>query len=51
MRKGIATVSVSGTLEEKLPAIAAAKFDGIEVLDQNVVSSTLRPSEVAPAVR
>ncbi len=33
MHKGIATVSVSGALDEKLAAIAAAKFDGIEIFD------------------
>lgn len=47
MHKGIATVSVSGALDEKLVAIAAAKFDGIEVFDLDLVSSPLRPTEVA----
>ncbi|HET7398654.1 MAG TPA: TIM barrel protein [Intrasporangium sp.] len=47
MHKAIATVSVSGALEEKLTAIAAAKFDGIEVFDSDLVASPLRPVEVA----
>jgi 4-hydroxyphenylpyruvate dioxygenase len=47
MRKGIATVSVSGTLDEKLAAIAAAKFDGIELFDNDLIASPLRPADVA----
>ncbi|HKG49400.1 MAG TPA: TIM barrel protein [Actinomycetales bacterium] len=47
MRKGIATVSISGTLPEKLEAISAAKFDGIEVFDNDLVASTLSPGELA----
>ena len=47
MRKGIATVSISGTLPEKLEAISAAKFDGIEVFDNDVISSTLSPWDIA----
>lgn len=47
MHKGIATISLSGSLEEKIVAISAAKFDGIEVFDGDLVASPLRPSEVA----
>ncbi len=47
MHKGIATVSVSGALPEKLAAIAAARFDGIEMFDVDLVASSLRPAEVA----
>jgi 4-hydroxyphenylpyruvate dioxygenase len=47
MRTGIATVSLSGVLGDKLPAIAAAGFDGIEVFDNDLVSSPLSPREVA----
>lgn len=47
MRKGIATVSISGVLAEKLPAIAAAGFDGIEIFDNDLVASPLSPAEVA----
>lgn len=47
MHKGIATVSVSGTLEHKLQAIAAAKFDGIELFDNDLICSPLRSSDVA----
>ncbi len=47
MRTGIATVSLSGVLADKLPAIAAAGFDGIEVFDNDLVASPLSPQEVA----
>jgi len=38
---------VSGALEEKLAAIAAAKFDGIEIFDNDLVASPQKPLEVA----
>src|SRR5436190_6856538 len=37
MRKCIATVSLSGTLSEKLDAIAAARFDAIEVFENDLI--------------
>jgi 4-hydroxyphenylpyruvate dioxygenase len=47
MRKGIATVSLSGVLTDKLVAIADAGFDGIEVFDNDLVASPLSPRQVA----
>ncbi|MBZ5737991.1 sugar phosphate isomerase/epimerase and 4-hydroxyphenylpyruvate domain-containing protein [Nocardioides mangrovi] len=47
MRTGIATVSLSGVLTDKLAAIAAAGFDGIEVFDNDLIASPLSPREVA----
>ncbi|GAA2149530.1 sugar phosphate isomerase/epimerase and 4-hydroxyphenylpyruvate domain-containing protein [Nocardioides koreensis] len=47
MRKGIATVSLSGLLADKLAAVAAAGFDGIELFDNDLVASPLSPREVA----
>jgi 4-hydroxyphenylpyruvate dioxygenase len=47
VRKSIATVSVSGTLEDKLEAIAAAHFAGIELFDADLTSSLSRAEEVA----
>lgn len=47
MHKRIATVSVGGSLPEKLAAIAAARFDGIELFDNDLISSPLPPREVA----
>jgi len=43
----VATVSLSGTLAEKLDAIAGAGFDGFEVFEPDLVASPLRPVEVA----
>jgi len=47
VRTSVATVSLSGTLAEKLEAIAGAGFDGFEVFEPDLVASTLRPAEVA----
>jgi len=38
MRRSIATVSMSGTLRQKLQAIAAARFDGIELFEADFVN-------------
>ena len=38
MRKGIATVSLSGLLADKLEAVAAAGFDGVEIFDNDLVA-------------
>lgn len=46
MHKGIATVSISGVLSDKLEAIAAAGFDGIEIFDNDLISSPLSPRDI-----
>ncbi|HEV7168966.1 MAG TPA: TIM barrel protein [Micrococcaceae bacterium] len=46
MRTGIATVCLSGTLEEKMRACAIAGFDGIEIFEQDLVTSALRPERI-----
>ena len=46
MRKGIATVCLSGTLEEKLIAASRAGFDGVEVFENDLIGSPLSPPEV-----
>jgi 4-hydroxyphenylpyruvate dioxygenase len=46
MRKGIATVCLSGTLEEKLMAASRAGFDGVEVFENDLIGSPLAPAEV-----
>ncbi|SDI33703.1 sugar phosphate isomerase/epimerase and 4-hydroxyphenylpyruvate domain-containing protein [Nonomuraea jiangxiensis] len=46
MRKTIATVSVSGTLTEKLEAIAAAGFDGVEIFENDLLVCPLPPEEI-----
>ena len=47
MHKGVATLSLSGRLGDKLDAIAAAGFDGVEIFDNDLVGSPLTPREVA----
>lgn len=46
MRKSIATVCLSGTLAEKLDAIAAAAFDGVEIFENDLITSRLSPEGV-----
>jgi 4-hydroxyphenylpyruvate dioxygenase len=46
VRKSIATVSVSGTLIEKLDAIAAAGFDGVEIFENDLLTCPLPPEEI-----
>src|SRR5579862_5816049 len=46
MRRSIATVCLSGTLEEKLAAAAYAGFDGIELFEADLIGSRLSPREV-----
>jgi 4-hydroxyphenylpyruvate dioxygenase len=44
LRTAIATVSLSGTLEEKLDAAAAAGFDAIELFEPDLLGSRLSPA-------
>src|SRR5437764_8838117 len=46
MRKCIATVSLSGTLSEKLDAIAGARFDAIEVFENDLIHFQGSPEDV-----
>ena len=46
MRTSIATVCLSGTLEDKLDACAAAGFDGAEIFEQDLVVSPSTPREI-----
>ena len=47
VRRGIATVCLSGTLEDKLGAASAAGFDGIEVFEPDLLASPWSPAELA----
>ena len=47
MRTSIATVCLSGTLEEKLHAAARAGFDGVEIFEQDLLVSPDSPETVA----
>ncbi|HEX8168546.1 MAG TPA: sugar phosphate isomerase/epimerase, partial [Beijerinckiaceae bacterium] len=46
MRTAIATVCLSGTLAEKLEAIAAAKFKGVEIFENDLLSFNGAPADV-----
>jgi len=51
MKTSIATVSVSGDLREKLDAIAAAGFDGIEIFEQDFIAFDGSPRDVGNMIR
>ena len=51
MRHGIATVSLSGRLVDKLHAAAGAGFDGVEIFDNDLVACPLAPREIAALCR
>ncbi len=46
MKRSIATVSLSGSLDEKLQAIAEAKFPGVEIFENDLLSFNATPREV-----
>lgn len=51
MKTSIATVSIAGNLSEKLAAIAAAGFDGLEIFEQDFLQDAASPREVGAMVR
>jgi 4-hydroxyphenylpyruvate dioxygenase len=46
MRRSIATVCLSGTLDDKIAAAAAAGFDGLELFENDLVVAAWSPREV-----
>ncbi|AQS66533.1 bifunctional sugar phosphate isomerase/epimerase/4-hydroxyphenylpyruvate dioxygenase family protein [Streptomyces pactum] len=46
MRTSIATVSLSGSLTEKLTAASLAGFDGVEIFENDLLASPLTPEEI-----
>src|SRR3954451_20123914 len=44
--RSIATVCLSGALEEKLEAAAGAGFDAIELFENDLIGSHLHPADV-----
>lgn len=46
MKRSIATVSLSGVLNEKLEAIAAARFAGVEIFENDLLSFNGTPRQV-----
>jgi 4-hydroxyphenylpyruvate dioxygenase len=51
MRKSIATVSLSGTLEEKLAAAAQVGFGGVELFENDLISCPLTPAQIRRRAR
>lgn len=51
MKTSIATVSISGNLKEKLEAISAAGFDGVEIFENDFLIYDASPREVGRMVR
>jgi 4-hydroxyphenylpyruvate dioxygenase len=46
-RRSIATVCLSGTLEDKLTAAARAGFDGVEIFENDLVASSWSAKEIS----
>ena len=46
MKRSIATVSISGTLPEKLQAIRQAGFDGVEIFENDLLYFDGTPADV-----
>ncbi len=51
MKTSISTVTIAGDLSEKLAAIAAAGFDGIEIFEQDFIAFDGSPADVGKMVR
>lgn len=51
MKTSIATVSISGTLREKLAAIAKAGFDGIEIFEQDFIADDGSARDIGAMIR
>ncbi len=51
MRTSIATVALSGTLEEKLRAAAEAGFDAVELFEDDLIASPLSPERIRSLAR
>jgi 4-hydroxyphenylpyruvate dioxygenase len=51
MQTAIATVCLSGTLNEKLEAIAGARFKGVEIFENDLLSFDGSPAEVGREIK
>ena len=51
MKTSIATVSISGSLIEKLHACAAAGFEGVEIFEPDLIASDHSPEEIRALAR
>ena len=50
-RLSVATVCLSGTLEDKLDAAATAGFDGVEIFAPDLIADPLSPAEIGDRCR
>ncbi|WP_257166884.1 bifunctional sugar phosphate isomerase/epimerase/4-hydroxyphenylpyruvate dioxygenase family protein [Bradyrhizobium sp. SRS-191] len=50
-QRSIATVSISGALDEKFKAIAAAGFEMVEIFENDLVAFGMRPREIGQMCR
>ncbi|MGC2775652.1 MAG: TIM barrel protein [Bradyrhizobium sp.] len=50
-KRSIATVSISGALDEKLKAIAAAGFEAVEIFENDLLAFGARPREIGQMCR
>ena len=51
MKTSIATVSISGSLESKIRAVADAGFDGVEIFENDLLGFPGTPREVGRIIR
>jgi 4-hydroxyphenylpyruvate dioxygenase len=51
MKTSIATVSINGTLKEKIIATAKAGFNGVEIFENDFLTNNLSPKEVKKIVQ
>ena len=51
MQTAIATVCLSGTLNEKLEAMAAARFKGVELFENDLLSFDGTPAQVGRRIK
>jgi len=51
MQTAIATVCLSGTLNEKLEAIAAARFKGVEIFENDLLSFDGTPAQIGREIK
>ena len=51
MQTAIATVCLAGTLNEKLEAMAAARFKGVEIFENDLLSFDGTPAQVGRRIK
>lgn len=51
MKTSIATVSINGTLKQKIQAIAKAGFEGVEIFENDFLTNNMSPKEIKKLVK